>query len=66
MEWLPIETAPKDGRWFFVWHEASCLPVMCRWEPRGFISYSDYRVHAIKDKETFSSERWMPLPEPPK
>lgn len=37
MMWQPIETAPKDGRWFMIWVDDR--PEVGRYMPLGYHTY---------------------------
>ena len=53
--WLPIETAPKDGRAILVSVFPSVLYVSW-WQSGGWTFFGSYRV---------APQHWMPLPAPP-
>ncbi len=68
-EWLPIETAPKDGTSILLhgsWSgEIGCdVPIA---STVGFWSYDEW-VASITDYYSVSANptHWMPLPPPPK
>jgi hypothetical protein len=57
-EWQPIETAPKDGRWLFLYVPGHG-PVRARWKDRmGWQSH-------YRGREIVRGTHWMPLPTPP-
>ncbi|SCB53450.1 hypothetical protein GA0061099_10655 [Bradyrhizobium yuanmingense] len=36
VEWKPIKTAPRDGRWFILWTASSMASIeLCRWTPES-------------------------------
>lgn len=71
-EWLPIESAPKDGSAVIVWPPTWRGVVSCaRWDddkyakkPRPYWNRTD----AIRtgDSRDNPPSYWMPLPSPPK
>lgn len=64
-EWKTMESAPKDGRWFFAIFEGETMPVHCRYESgKGFNSYS-MRVYSDNESGDFIATHWMPIPAPP-
>lgn len=67
MEWLPIESAPKDGRDLWLYTPSD--------EPAQVVGYWadswggwNWRDSVIADcaAEELLPTHWMPLPEPPK
>lgn len=66
MEWQPIETGPKDGRWILL--HFHCAPdgvgvFVGKWaSPKGF----DFHW-CIEGRGTpgIGPSHWMPLPDPP-
>ena len=66
MEWLPIETAPKDGSWFLGFDAKS--PMI--WGPYELVSWtSDYTGEwyycAPDTSERTACTHWHPLPKLP-
>ena len=66
-EWLPIETAPKNGTWIVAW----CLedfPQVVSWDNE--IDYGEDGVsqiwRSVLTERFVIPTHWMPLPEPPK
>jgi hypothetical protein len=59
-EWMPIETAPKDGTYVLGYDpRAELAPlVQVYWAPDGFWT--------CRFGRTWMPTHWMPLPEPPK
>jgi len=36
LEWKPIKTAPRDGRWFVLWTASGSPEIaLCRWTPES-------------------------------
>lgn len=65
-EWQPIETAPKDGRWFFVDTPAR-IPAYARYGvSNGKFSLNIHVVYELHGREEFSPTCWQEVPEPPK
>jgi Protein of unknown function (DUF551). len=61
MEWLPIETAPKDGTWVLVHTGEYTHPISAFWfKYNGLAYWRDYNLDVV-DEIT----HWMPLPKPP-
>ena len=74
-EWLPIESAPKDGSEILIWKPSSTVCI-AHWEvdpqwhwdgewPCWAVFMADddfYSIYLDADWPT----HWMPLPEPPK
>lgn len=66
-EWQPIETAPRDGRIFFVWDPRVGFPAHCRWafESSTFIVSLPIEVDGYKTGDPGQATHWMPLLEGP-
>lgn len=71
MEWLPIETAPKDGSWLLLYEDAD-IPVCGYWhviDEHDFSwsgwTYADVLLAEVRP-EGVRPTHWMPLPESPK
>jgi hypothetical protein len=72
MNWQPIETAPKDGRYVIVWPPTFTGVVSCaRWDedkylkrPRPYWSRTDDMGRSTMSREK-QPTHWMPLPPPP-
>lgn len=73
MEWQPIETAPKDGTWFWAlvdldainvrWHDGF-NEFVSGWRQMTFAkSYGGETMDHSPDIVKF--DHWMPLPQPP-
>lgn len=65
MEWMPIETAPKDGTSILIFEPCSNR---CLYNRIYVVHYSD-KSWAESDGEMYSvfyPTHWMPLPNPPK
>lgn len=65
-EWRPVESCPKDGRFFYVINSGNALPILARYSEmaEGII------VHLARDAQeyttgTATATHWMPLPPPP-
>lgn len=77
MEWQPIETAPKDGRYVII-GAANILPTIAKWrEDKGRVliasdepywePYDDSHWDRFDIDDTwFEPTHWTDLPEPPK
>lgn len=69
MEWMPIETAPRDGTEFQAWVEPLIadgywIPV-CKFESP---SHKNPKAYLFESREYISmrgATHWMPLPAPP-
>lgn len=64
--WLPIESAPKDGRTVFIWYAGECVHAAYLAEHHGRIPQW-YLLDKWRNWGPVSSppKYWMPLPEPP-
>lgn len=58
--WMPIESAPKDGRKFLAWRRHSTLPLIVFYNA-DYDQYECSEGHLV-----FSLTHWQPLPQPPK
>ena len=71
-EWLPIETAPKDGTFILLWEQYSTAPFVGSWVHQGW-SVSHEHVDAeggwdganVVDALSLPITHWLPLPPPP-
>lgn len=59
MEWQPIETAPKDGRYILGCYKSDVFAM--RFRPTHGTCY-EWQLH---DGYPECPTHWMPLPEPP-
>lgn len=67
MDWQPIDTAPKDGRWIIAYGDIALTDC-----PVGVVRWS--KTYLLWDAENDPDQgpwqttptHWMPLPEPPK
>ena len=62
-DWQPIETAPKDGAWVFLYWRSMSLtlyPLVAFWEGEDWQTVGDF---GLVGGDTPS--HWMPLPAPP-
>ena len=61
--WQPIETAPRDGTWFF-----ACIKDAGPYKPR-LVHFADaydrYPINDVGGCWSRAPTHWMPLPEPP-
>jgi len=67
-QWLPIESAPQDGRLFFAWKPSARLHklLLCSW--RTFSAYGkpeSGHIYAVPDKyeRAHGLTHWAPLPD---
>lgn len=58
-EWLPIETAPKDGTWVLIFEEWNTEKPHKNW------TISRFHNGKWSYRQTFGPTHWMPLPSPP-
>ena len=66
MEWMPIETAPKDGSWILATVGAQYYPAVVRWRAeKGIEGWQDDVMCAPSDYDEWPLAYWMPLPLPP-
>lgn len=62
MEWLPIESAPKDGSEFLVAWRGSTKIRMARW----LKAMNDLLLIGVTSTKPLNAPSyWMPLPSPP-
>lgn len=64
MEWLPIETAPKDGTLVDLWASDKQWPD-CSWTGMYWFSPDIYDCGAEMELHGHFPKYWMPLPKPP-
>ena len=62
MEWQPIDTAPKDGRWLLV----TWAGKVNRCEAMQYLPETGDWMWWDGDCARDAPTHWMPLPEPPK
>jgi hypothetical protein len=60
-QWLPIETAPKDGRWLLLWCGAGLVPMVGNWFTYAASTEGFWQSHTIQVRPS----HWMPLPAQP-
>lgn len=60
--WLPIETAPRDGRWLLITNGFNLE--QCYWDTAMHREYP-WRNHGGNGWLVNWPTHWMPLPEPP-
>ena len=65
-EWLPIETAPKDGEWILMAWDGKTT--MARWVDNSMTVYpwAGWTQPSLFTHLQGKPTHWMPLPEPPK
>lgn len=65
-EWKPIDSCPKDGRFFWVSSPMMTIPMLANWVERAD-AVCVYPADAVQDfnKISASATHWMPLPPPP-
>lgn len=61
MNWQPIETAPKDGQYVFLWWPYWCdqYPAIAWW------NHDEWRCPEALTRSGDGPTHWMPLPPPP-
>lgn len=70
-EWMPIETAPKDGTPLLVYSPDSVEPniftaIWVDWaDQRGFVVDGEFIDLSTEMALDCTLTHWMPLPEPP-
>jgi hypothetical protein len=67
MEWQPIETAPRDGSRFHVWHSHYGLltgSASMQSDHGGWLIVSDGNRSSWKGSHSVT--HWFPFPDPPK
>lgn len=73
MEWLPIETAPRDGTWallsggtvYYGWDDDNFPPAVCGHHAEsGKWYFAHYESGYYGEYE--NPTHWVPLPNPPK
>lgn len=68
-DWLPIESAPRDGSWFLAIMDEGIIPYVTAWCDYDEIFFTFNNGYAKEEK--FHNKSWepthfMPLPIPPK
>ena len=69
MEWQPIETAPKDGRYIFIFLPTSLRDTAFPVNPRKAqwqTELDEWSVDGLLSSTAPQPTHWMPLPKPPK
>ncbi len=64
--WKPIDSAPRDGRLFYVITAGMNIPVLAKWEDR----WESVRIYLAGGAQEFTVNvanptHWMPIPDPP-
>lgn len=59
-EWQPIETAPRDGRWFLCY-----VPIDGHRQFLGLYSKQGLLLNEYAQPAPFPPTHWVPLPAPP-
>lgn len=69
MEWLPIESAPKDGREMYVVRGFDIKPnkkyLISRYTTDPYCVWPDGKGNWARWPHPFPPTHWMPLPPPP-
>ena len=70
MEWMPIDSAPKDGTKILLLRETG--PVVGLWKedkysnkPKPYWDHDKVRLFGIHNARNFPPTHWQPLPPPP-
>lgn len=61
-DWLPIETAPKDGTWVLLYHKYARIS---DWYFDGVTWTNDHIEWRPDDHRSTNPTHWQPLPAPP-
>jgi hypothetical protein len=61
-DWLPIETAPRDGDWLHLWCGFS---IIGRWSENGRRVKNGWSDDNDGINPIFHVTHWLPIPEPP-
>ena len=64
-EWMPIETAPRDGTKFDAWQRERVINVFWSAVQEGWCVEGDYDPEEPTPLPFPEPTHWMPLPEPP-
>jgi hypothetical protein len=66
MDWLAIETAPKDGSRFLAVHAKSCVIAITWYGKTSHVPlYGWCEGEDCEDVDLWQPTHWMPLPAPP-
>lgn len=61
MEWMPIESVPKDGTWCILHCNDKLVPTISFYDEKWFKGWAHQDAMGENNPT-----HWMPLPEPPK
>lgn len=68
LDWKPIKTAPRDGRWFILWVATAPYEIaMCRWTPESNcwrvknLPGRGERLAHLGDMPRHTTHHWMEL-----
>lgn len=65
-DWQPIDTAPKDGRWFCACDSSNAHAYRARWNGREYESEDEHISMKLRNWWTGRPpEMWTYLPDPP-
>lgn len=65
-EWMPIESAPRDGRRILGWNKWEGALVFEPYQYGSNGKFDGWRVPYDDENYAAFPTHWMPLPEPPK
>lgn len=65
-EWKPVDTIPKDGRFFYVISIGGVTPILARYNEMA-IAIIVYLANGAQEfsEDNCNPTHWMPLPPPP-
>lgn len=66
MSWQPIETAPRNGQYFYVSNADLETPILARWNQEAGCPVIYLAMDVQKfDEVSATCTHWMPIPAPP-